>query len=130
LVVVAVEIELLRVLRGVRVVLVVEPLLHTMELQLPFLVAAQSQLQCKVIAVAIQALLVLMCVMVEAVVQVRLVVMYQARRRRLEVVAQVYPVQLQALLLPVAVAVEAETVKCHPVLEVLVEAVMVAQVAP
>jgi hypothetical protein len=127
LVAVVVEIEPVRVLRGVRVVLVVEPLLHMMELQPLFLVAVQSQLRCKVIVVAIQALRVLMFVMVEAAVLARLVVMYQALRRRLEVAARVYLVQLQALLLPVVVAVEAETVKQLPALAVQVAVAMVAQ---
>jgi hypothetical protein len=47
----------------------------------------------------------------------------------LEVVAQVYLVQLQALLLPVVVAVEAETVKQLPALVARAEAVLVAQIA-
>jgi len=77
---VVVAIGLLLDLRVVRVVLVVEPLLLPMELQHLLLGAAQLQHQFKVIAVAIQARLVQMCVMAVAVAQARRVVMYQARR--------------------------------------------------
>jgi hypothetical protein len=99
-----------------------------MELQPPLLVVVQLQHQFKVIAVVTQARLVQMFAMVEVVVQARLVAMYQAQRRLREVAARVYPVQLQALLLPVAVAVEAEIVKQLPALVVLAAAVMAVQI--
>jgi hypothetical protein len=101
-----------------------------MELQHLLLGAAQLQHQFKVIAVAIQARLVPMFAMVVAVAQARLVVMYRAHQRLLEVVAQVYLVQLQALLLPVVVAVEAEIAKQLPALVARAAAVLVAQIVP
>jgi hypothetical protein len=111
----------------VLVVLVAEPLLLVMGLQLPLLEAGQ-QIPCKVIVVAIQARLVQMFAMAAAAAQAQLAVMYRVRRRLLEVAARVYPVQLQALPLLAAVAVEAETVKQLPVLVVLVVAVTVVQI--
>jgi hypothetical protein len=113
----------------VLVVLVAEPLLLVMELHPQLLVAAQ-QIPCKVIVVAIQARLVPMFVMAVAVAQARLVVMYRAHQRLLEVAAQVYLVQLQALLLPVVVAVEAEIAKQLPALVARAAAVLVAQIVP
>ena len=127
LAVVGVEIEPVQVLLVLSEVLVVEPLLRLMELQLPLLVVVRQHLF-KVIVGAIQARLAQMFAMVGAAVQARLGVMYLAHQRLLEVAARVYPVQLQALLLPVVVAVEAETVKQLLARAAQAVAVLVAQI--
>jgi len=110
--------ELAQGLVVVQVAQVEEPLLHMMELLL-LLQAVARHLPYKGIVVVTQSRLVQMFAMVEEEAPAQPVVMYQARLRRLEVAVRVYLVQLQALLLPVAEAVEAETVKQLP-----------AQVAP